>query len=327
MEVMIMRRVFGSLVLASVMTMTGLVSSVAGQEATPGVGFDDLGLPVLDVTVSATGYEGIPESVEAGRYLVNVTAGEDIEFEGGVAFIQPSGIPAEEFLGMVFGPPSGAGEPEGSPVAEEGAPEEGGGEMALPPFIYDATFAGGAYAPAGETAQIVLDLTPGEWIAWADDPEGSQEPVVFEATGEMPADLVEPASGATITMGEYVIDVTEGALVGGSQIVKVENLGAQPHFVAATKLPDGTTNEQIEVVLNEEMTAAMTGTPPVYSDLNPETDFGDGFYTASQSNGTTIWIVLDIEPGTYGLLCFFPDMSDGMPHANHGMYNVVEVSE
>ena len=239
-------------------------------------------MPELNVTVTATGYQGIPETLDAGRYLVNVTAGDDVEMEGGVAFIQPSGMSAEEFLGMVFGPPSGAGETEASPVDEDG------GEMGLPPVLFEATFAGGAYAPTGQTAQIVLDLGPGEWIAWADDPEGAQEPVIFEATGEMPTDLVEPESGATITMGEYVIQVSEGALASGPQVVKVENIGAQPHFIAATDVPDGTTKEQLGVVLDEEMAAEMTGTPPAYSDLNPETDFGEGFYTATQSTGTTV---------------------------------------
>jgi hypothetical protein len=322
MEELIMRRSIVSFVLAAFVLVPGLLPAASAQEATPGAAFADLGLPELNVTVSATGYDGIPESVEAGRYLVNLTAGDDIEFEGGVAFIQPSGMSAADFLGMAFGPPSGAGDTEASPVADAGGGEEAGG---LPSFIFDATFAGGVYAPAGESAQIVLDLGPGEWIAWADDPEAAQEPVIFEVTGEMPADLVEPVAGATLTMGEYVIDVTEGALVAGPQVVRVENIGAQPHFIAATKVPDGTTSEQIGVVLEEEMTAEMTGTPPAYSDLNPETDFGEGFYTASQSTGTTVWVVLDLEPGTYGLLCFFPDISDGMPHANHGMYNVVTV--
>ncbi len=49
--------------------------------------------------------------------------------------------------------------------------------------------------------------------------------------------------------------------------------------------------------------------------------------TGTQSTGTSLWIPMTLEPGTYVLICFFPDISDGMPHAFHGMYNVVEVSE
>jgi hypothetical protein len=42
--------------------------------------------------------------------------------------------------------------------------------------------------------------------------------------------------------------------------------------------------------------------------------------------GTSIWVPVNLEPGTYVLVCFFPDIADGLPHAYHGMYSVVEVA-
>ncbi len=44
--------------------------AVGAQDATPESGLAALGLPTLEVTVTAQGYEGIPASLEAGRYLV-----------------------------------------------------------------------------------------------------------------------------------------------------------------------------------------------------------------------------------------------------------------
>jgi hypothetical protein len=173
----------------------------------------------------------------------------------------------------------------------------------------------------------VVDLTPGEWIAWSDDFESPQEPVFFEVTGEMPAELPEPESSATITMGEYVIEVTEGELKAGQQVIRIDNIGAQPHFIGWFQLPAGTTEEQIQTILDEEQQAMMTGTPAVYSDLNPEEDLMPVTFTATQSSNTSIWITVDVQAGTHGLACFFPDIQDGMPHANHGMYTVIEISE
>ena len=249
-----------------------------------------------------------------------------MEFGGGVAFVRPEGVTIEEFSAFLAGPPSDDG---GSPVAEaEGTPAEGGEEMdmgGLPPFVYDATFAGGVYALPGASAQVVLDLGPGEWVAWADDPEAGVEPVVFTVTGEMPAELPEPASTATLTMVEYDIKVTEGALTAGQQVVAVVDAGAQPHFTVMAKGPDGMTEDQVLTVLEEETAAMMSGEEPVYSDLNPEEDFGDGPYTPTQSIGTTTWHVFDLEAGTYLLACFFPDLGDGMPHADKGMVEVIEV--
>ncbi len=292
--------------------------------------FSGLDLPTLDVTVTASGYEGIPETLEAGRYLVTVNSGEDVgEFGGGASFIQPAGMTGDEFVAMLgeMGPPSegqAAATPMDAGAAEASPPAE---EMRPPPFLYESIMAGGVFAGAGESAQIVIDLTPGSWVAWGDDPEAPQAPVVFEVTGEMPAELVEPGSAATLTMSEYAIEVIAGELTTGSYVVKIDNIGAQPHFIGWFKVPDGLTAEQIQTVLDEEEQAMMTGTPPVYSDLNPEEDIVPVTFSGTQSGGTSQWIqVADIEAGTHAMLCFFPDISDGAPHANHGMYTVVEIA-
>lgn len=335
-----MRRSIYSLMLAISLVLFGSLPVVQAQDATPTSGFDDLGLPTLDVTVGADSYEGIPESLEAGRYLVTVIASEEAgEFGGGVAFVQPTGMSADDYLSLMMsgptsetGGPAASSTPMGGPDATpaEGDPgaDAAGGMDGPPAALFEALFAGGAYALPGQTAQIVLDLPPGEWIAWADDPEAPQAPVIFEVTGEMPADLVEPDSGATITMGEYMIAVSEGQLTAGTQVVKIENNGAQPHFIVDFIVPEGTTEEQIATILDEEVQAEMSGTPVVYSGLNPETDFAEGsLFTGSQSPGTTIWVPVTLEAGTHGLACFFPDIRDGTPHAYYGMYTIVEVGE
>lgn len=294
-------------------------------------------LPTLDVTVTASGFEGIPESLEAGRYLVTVTAGEDTgEFGGGVAFLQPAGMTGDEFISMLggmMGPPdeSGVGSAAATPMeggAGEASPAAGGDMGGPPPFFFESTMAGGAYAASGESSRVVLDLTPGSWVAWGDDPSAAQQPLAFDVTGEMPADLVEPESTATFTMSEYDIQVTEGELATGSYVVRIDNVGAQPHFVGWAKVPDGTTREQIQEILDLELEAGMTGTPPAYGDLNPEEDFQDVVFSASQSNGTSQWLeVKDVGAGTHVLICFFPDIKDGMPHAFHGMFAMVEIAE
>lgn len=324
------RRSGVSLFLAVLLFIVGMVPAAGAQDATPESGLADLGLPALDVTVTASGYEGIPESLEAGRYLVTITVNEDAsEFGGGVAFVQPSGMSAEEFLGLLSGPPDETGVGVASPIANgEATPAEGGEGMGgPPPAVFESLYAGGTATGPGQSAEIVVDLPPGEWIAWADEPEAPQEPVIFEVTGEMPADLAEPESAATLSMAEYVIKVTEGELVAGSQVLKIENVGAQPHFVFGAPGPDDLTAEQIGVALDEEMAAGDTGTPPAYSDFNPDEDlsFEKGFFSGTQSTGTTVWLPVTFEAGMYGMVCFFPDLGDGLPHAFKGMYAVVEV--
>jgi len=298
--------------------LASLVPAASAQEATPAAGFADLGLPTLEVTITAEGYEGVPESIEAGRYLVTLSASDDSPEGGTVSFVQPSELSPDEFVAVL------SGEAQGTPVATSDEVEEvnaaGSPVAAAPTASFDATWAGGTFAEAGQTAQVVVDLTPGEWLVYGEDFEG--EPTVIEVTGEMPADLPEPEAGATLTLDEYVIEVTEGELAASQQIIKVENVGEQPHFVSGDKGPDGLTNEQVGAVYEGE---AM-GTPAPEG-FEPSTDLTTVFYAATQSGGTTTWHLVDLEPGTYVLACFFPDVETGLPHAAYGMYTVIEVAE
>jgi hypothetical protein len=318
--------------LGALLGLASVLPVAAWQEATPESGFADLDLPTLEVNVTTTGFEGIPEQLEAGRYLVTVNAAADTGFGGAVGFVQPGGMSADEFLSALAGMGAPEGETAlGTPGATADAtPSEAGGEMGgmggPPSFIYEATYAGGGLALAGQSAQVVLDLTPGQWIAWGEDPAASQEPVIFEATGEMPADLPEPAADVTVVMADNVVNV-EGELRAGSQVVEVQNVGAQPHFIFVAKVPDGLTEDQLAGALDEEMAAEMSGTPVAYSDFNPDEDAIPVAYTATQSTGTTMWVNMNLEPGTHALICFFPDLESGIPHAYLGMYTVVEVSE
>jgi hypothetical protein len=339
-----MRRYVFGLLAALLMIPIGFGSVAFAQDASPvsgspvaGSPFASLGLPELTITVTASGYEGIPESTPAGRYLVTLNAADDTGDMGGggVSFVQPAGMSGQDFVDALTQMQGGAPDAmaaectpdamsmEGSPaaMATEGSPAAGG-DQGAPAFFYQSKIAGGAFSGPGQSTQIVLDLTPGEWVAWGDDPEAPQQPVVFEATGEMPTDLPEPAADVTLTMAEYSITVTEGQFSAGPQVVRVDNVGEQPHFVFGGHGPEGLTDADVEAILQ----ADMTGTPAT-NGIDPETDFQDVFGTGTQSMGTTQWVyVPDVPAGPLLLLCFLPDLGDGMPHALHGMYAIVEVA-
>lgn len=334
-----MRRLFAILAILLLSLPASFGSALATQDATSSLA--DLDLPSIDITATATGYEGVPDQLEAGRYLVTLTAEADVDFGAALEFMQPTMVTAAEFVDMVtqLGAETG---PEivadASPFPEEGATpsdhhdaasEAGEEEMGgIPEEYITANFAGGVAALAGQSASVVLDLGPGEWVVWPGDPMGQQGPLLIEVTGDLPADLPEPEANATIIMGEYVVEVSEGELVAGSNVIRVDNIGAQPHFIVWFQGPDGMTEEQIATVLQEEMDAMMAGTEPEWSELDPDEDLIEVTFTGTQSTDTSIWIAIDnVEAGAHGLVCFFPDTGDGVPHAYHGMYTVVEIAE
>ncbi len=253
----------------------------------------NLVLPELNLTVTDV-VEGVPDSTEAGRYLLTVTA--DPISDGpppGVMILQlPEGMSLDEAEAQAHASPDGP-----------------------PPFYYEALLAGGASVDADGTGVSIIDLLPGEWVVAGT--YFSRPPVVFTVNGEMPAELPEPESTATFTLAEMTIEISDGAPVAGENVFRIENQGEQPHFIEIVKVPDGTTEEDAEAWLE----ADMSGTPVVDLDVEFVTT------TPDQSAGVTQWVTVTLEPGTYEALCFVPDPESGMPHAFMGMHTLFEVAE
>lgn len=282
-------------------SLPGAVKFAAAQhahgDATPAVtaapaAWTVLGLPELHLSVTADAVEGVPESIEAGRYLLAV--------EGEAA---PDGPPPGVMILQL---------PEGMTLDEAGAQAQASLD-GPPPFYYEALLAGGASVSKSRPGISIIDLPPGEWIAAGT--YFSRPPVPFAVTGELPADLPEPESTATFTLQEMTIEITAGAPVSGENLLKIENLGEQPHFIEIVKVPDGTTAEDAEAWLE----ADMSGTP--VADLNVELVTT----TPDQSGGVIQWATVALEPGTYEALCFVPDPESGMPHAFMGMHTLFTV--
>jgi len=286
-----------------------------------GMDLSDLGFPTLDITMTDSGFEGVPDEIEAGRYLVTIAVPESLESGGGDFLMPPADMTAQQFLEAVglageapsMGSPPVVGSPEAS---KEGPPDE-----MVPAEIFRATWVGGAVGPGGMPAQSVIDLQEGEWILLGDDPFGTQAPLVFTVSGGFPEDLAEPQADIMVSFIEFAINV-DGALTSGDHILHVENLGAQPHFVYVAKGPDAMTNEDVAVVLQSVMPGAAT---PESLPFDPDADLIPVLSTAAQSMGTVQWVPATFEAGTYAGFCFFPNAGEGMPHAYHGMHTVFTV--
>jgi hypothetical protein len=328
---------FVAIVLLLAMTIGGFTASLTtAQEATPAAGKDNLfadtlGLPELAITATTDTFEGVPAETAAGRYVVTLTAAPDVEFGAGVEFLMlPEDVTFDDFMAMFAGPPADtAGAAEGTPASEPMAsPVAGGGEPGLPEWYYQPTWLGALPLMPGFTSQVILDLRPGTYVTWAGDPFSLQAPVELRVTGEAatPTAAEEPAAGATLTMFEYGFTF-DGQLMPGQQVLKVTNVGAQPHFTVLVHPTEPVTKEQVGMLLEAE----MAGTPP--ADVaaaagvsNPD-EWGFAAYAGTLSMGGVEWIPVDLEPGTYVLVCFVPEIGSGIPHAYQGMYDVITVGD
>lgn len=279
--------------------------------------FAGLGLPEIAITVTDTAFDGAPSELEAGRYVLSVTNSSSSEDDAGVGFVQaPEGMTAAELIGFMA---SLSATPEAADGEAAPAEEEGG--TGAPSWYYETEIAGGVYAPAGETAYAVIDLSAGEWMLWGDLPEAPQAPVPVIVTGEAPADQPTPAADVTIAMQEMSFSV-DGSLTAEPQTIALTNAGQQPHFLLMIGVPEGTTPEDF-LALSAAFAGDPTASPPAGLSFQELTT---GIESTDLSSGGTVWLHADLAAGTYVLACFFPDQETGAPHAFLGMVDVVTVS-
>jgi hypothetical protein len=310
-----MKRSFG--LLAALLLGLSLAAPALAQDAspvaspvlvTPFVTASGLGLSEFDIEITDDGFD-VPSSIPAGRYLINVTNSSSAP--SAAAFIMP---PADMTLEDVQASFAALESPDAAPADFS--------------WIYAAPIAGGATAEPGGLGQAVIDLTPGRWLVWSDDPTSAMPMSEVQVTGAMPATLNEPAAPVTITAVstdtgyDFAID---GEIVAGQQLVKFYNKTDQPHFVADLITP---------VPLDDEMFMALFSmaegaTPEPGSGLpSPEEIIFSPSGTTTISAGTMIWTVMDFSPGYHTLACFVTDINtpEMLPHAAEGMIEQIEVS-
>lgn len=169
------------------------------------------------------------------------------------------------------------------------------------------TLYGGTGVEAGSTLDYISEMSPGDYVLLEFEGEGFAS---FTVTGDAMDDVAEPESDVTMALLDFGFGVP-AFVPAGPQVWHITNIGMQWHEISMVKAPDG-----INSVADAR--AAMAA-----GDVEePE----QVLFWAPTGAGTDTWITLDLEPGTYVLLCFLPDLNgDFSPHMDHGMMQVFVV--
>lgn len=114
----------------------------------------------------------------------------------------------------------------------------------------------------------------------------------------------------TFTASEYSFEgPTE--IEAGLTRIELDNLGQELHHAQLIRLEQGRSMQDLAAAMEE-------GHPPEWI------TYEGGASVAVPGDGTSA--VVDLEPGSYVLLCVIPD-DEGTPHAQHGMVKPVQVTE
>ena len=181
-------------------------------------------------------------------------------------------------------------------------------------------FAGGPNAVTlGDTAIATQLLEPGSYVfvCWIPTLEGVPHvlkgmlhPLVVTA-GATPT-AAEPAADVTIKLTDYDFQLFQ-PLTAGRPVVRVENAGKQVHEIVIAALAPG---KSLQDFIAWEQ-GGEKGPLPTGEWLGGVTNLDVGGHSQFTTN---------FSPGSYLLLCFWPDVKDGKPHIMHGMAKQITIS-
>ena len=291
---------------AVLLLLTASVAAISAQgtPAATGGQLEELGYPEVVITVTEAGFE-VPDEVQAGTVLL--TLENNAPFPAGFSLIQlPEGVSMADLM-----PPPPASPVEGASPAAEGGPE-------FPPVLYDAVWAGGAFAMPGLSGQAVVTLTAGEWIIDA-GPEAGFPPGILNVTGEAGDGMDVPEGAVSVELDNFQIVLPE-EIPAGPQIWHATNIGDQPHEVFISKTPERLTVDEAMALVQMDPTAEPDPSLP-----NPE-EFEDVGFIPPISQDKSLMVDLNLEPGHYVAVCFMPTEGEDVPHAFKGMVTVFSVA-
>jgi hypothetical protein len=170
---------------------------------------------------------------------------------------------------------------------------------------HGVSFRGGATGRPGKAGEFSIVLRAGHYIVIDQDGDG-MSPLTVRGTRVRRA--AAPHQG-TVTAFTYGFGTAGRLPAQGS--VRVANQSDQPHFVEISHVKDGTTKRQVRAVLNPD----FHGQPSWLA--HGSTSSG----ILSPGQGQVMH--LDLPPGRYLVICWWPDKDSGMPHAFMGMWKLV----
>ncbi len=176
-------------------------------------------------------------------------------------------------------------------------------------------FMGGpnAGAPGAGATEVTIDLAAGNYVMLCAIPspdgtphmmKGMVKPLTVTPVPKAErAKVTPPRADVNIRLSDYNFGIPK-TVKAGAHTFRVTNTAAQPHEIFIIKLAPGKTAMDM-FAWSEKPQGPPPGMP-----------MGG---TSAFAKGVVNLLTVDLEPGEYGMLCFFPDAKDGKPHALHGM--------
>jgi hypothetical protein len=131
---------------------------------------------------------------------------------------------------------------------------------------------------------------------------------LLDISPELPVEIPEGATVLDGEMADYEFILSATSAPAGDIAFNLTNTGEYPHEMIVLQLPDGITIE--DVFADESLFAQVQFL---------------GFTFAEPGQAANPLVLVDVQPGTYTLVCFV-DVPEGVPHVMRGMVLEFEVT-
>jgi uncharacterized cupredoxin-like copper-binding protein len=187
-----------------------------------------------------------------------------------------------------------------------------------------ATMVGGPSPQlSGDNSEVTMNIEPGNYAVTCLVPvpaemphimKGMIHPLTVVANGE--AVQKEPEADAAIIMDDHTFEITP-EIKAGSQTIRVENEGDQPHEFILVRLEEGAEITDVIDWFGQAITSSGSLPEAPGTFLNG---------VSSIDKGAVNYITINFTPGKYAMICPVPDVNDGKPHFAHGMIHQFTVA-
>lgn len=187
-------------------------------------------------------------------------------------------------------------------------------------LLADGFYGGAVFVEPNTQKEVGVTLVPGTYVVYADGitDEGlsmeSEYVTTLEVTPSTTPNATPPTPDYTIQMVDHAF-AFPADIKAGEHLFRVENLGHQDHMMFISKYKPGKGHEDAMALLEDPTADSST--------VFEEETIGVHGIAPGKFND----VVFDLEPGTYGAICFVTDPETGAPHAFLGMMQSFTVSE
>lgn len=172
------------------------------------------------------------------------------------------------------------------------------------------TLKGALFVMPQQSGEVTYMLEAGEYVLVNFFSEVPQIASFTVADGEM-MDTAEPTADVTVGLYDFAFGIPL-QIAAGEQTWLIENFGMQWHEMAIFPIDASMTQQDVIAMLSAEDSEML----PMW-------------VWSPSSEGEKAWVSVNLEPGTYAIACFLPDVSEdsqGHVHFQEGMLQIITVA-